>query len=167
MSGAPADLTRLEQWFLQKATPADHQVEQSHYDEIVHLTANGHRMESVNYLYARLNIIDSKASSILAVNTLALGITSLTVTSGDLNNLVTGVTLVMSLVSLIAILLSLAITRCDFDHITPTHTVDDYEAQFFSLTIARQRMLGSARILTAIALILYAVILIMKLLLSL
>lgn len=143
--------------------------EQLHYKAVCGL--DGIRpMDSINYLYARLNIIDSKASSILSVNTLALGITSLVVTtagapaeSGSGHVGVGGVLLVLALgmvcCSLIAIVLSLCITRLKFDHVTPAHSLEAYEAAFIDITIARQRILATARLFTGSAFLLYAVLL--------
>ena len=139
--------------------------EKAHYASVKGMSPDDRSV--VQYLYDRLNIIDNKASSILTVNTISLSVSSVVLASGTGGTAfvrsqppeVFVLAAIAVAVSIVAIFLTLAITRVKFDHITPTRTFDEYRLEFFRITIARQWILAAARMFTGLAFLFYAVLL--------
>lgn len=137
--------------------------ERSHFEAVAGMCGTDNRWAPIHYLYDRLNIIDAKASSILTVNTISLGISGLVVANdqGGSSSLSSQPAWVFVLAAVAigfgigAIVLTLAITRVKFDHIRPGHGQRDYEEQFFEITIARQMILALARMLTMSAFLIF------------
>jgi hypothetical protein len=148
--------------------------EEDHFDALKELTTD--RLDAIQYLYDRLNIIDEKSQVILTLNTIT--ISALTITfevakskgaSGGFQvfghpNLATA----MLSSSFAALFFAFAVSRLRFDHISKDHGQSNdesaYEDHFFKITVARQLMVSVARGFTAVAFILFAVMLVPRVL---
>lgn len=130
------------------------QQEQDHYDALIATGAT--EFEVISYLYDRLNIIDSKAQSILTINTIVLGALTISFQVGT-GPSQPGVAIATYACSAAALFFSFAISRLRFDHMGALET---YKKDFFKITIARQVLLSVTRAFTTASFVLFSILLI-------
>jgi hypothetical protein len=148
--------------------------EKDHFSTLKGLTKDP--LDAIQYLYDRLNIIDQKSEVILTLNTIT--ISALTITfevakskgSPSSGFQVFGHPLLATAMlssSFAALFVAFSLSRLRFDHISAhgqSANQAAYEDGFFKITVARQLMLSVARGFTAVALILFAVMLVPRVL---
>jgi len=150
--------------------------EEDHYAALTNLEPKISHMEVIDYLYGRLNIIDQKSQLILTLNTISLGALTITFQYAEVHGKSVSVfghpylATAMFASSTMALALAFTLSRLRFDHISPTHggssNAEEYQKNFFSITIARQVMLSLARTLTALAFVFFSIMIVPRLLSS-
>lgn len=137
--------------------------DQEHYAYIESKAGDNH-LDPVLYLYNRLGIVDAKANTLLAVNVMSLGIVTFIATVSQkvgvkAHPLIKIPALAAVVTGSLAVLLALATSRLQFDHVTSTQLEATYLNDFLTTTIARTKMLAAARLFTTLSFGLYAIFL--------
>jgi len=174
-SSIPSPFAWVQRVFLYCAGPNAMAQEKEHIEGLKNLGYTD--SDVIGYLYDRLNIIDEKTQVIMTLNTISLGALTLTFQVAQLPGASKGVfghpylATAMFCSSALALVLAFAISRLRFDHIpksdhggVATYDADQYRTNFFSITIARQIMLSTARVFTALAFVFFSIMLVPKLL---
>ncbi|HEU5002607.1 MAG TPA: hypothetical protein VFW71_07510 [Actinomycetota bacterium] len=155
----------MVRWFAGPGSPA--LVEDTQHLGYIQSKSGENHLDALMYLYNRLSIVDAKANTLLAVNVLSLGIVTFIATVSQkvgvkAHPLIKIPALAAVVTGSLAILLALATSRLQFDHVTATHPEATYLDDFLTVTIARVKMLAAARLFTSLSFALYAVFLIVS-----